>query len=137
MAESWKTSKEAFVADHAGGSLDELVAALLVAPVCCGLRLRAHRDDDGAAAALAKDAACLVVPLALLLTVAADYAPVTVAVAAYLLARRRRDANAATFGDAVRLLRAGQAVRGRAGNSRSRYIAVGRLHTSRRQPRRS
>ena len=47
MSTTWKQQKEAFVSDHNGGSLIELIAvAGAVVPLCCGARLKLHDAKD-------------------------------------------------------------------------------------------
>ena len=72
---TWKQQKEAFVSDHDGGSLIELIAVAAVVPLCCGARLRLHDAKDSTSVKLAKDAGLLVAPIAASLTIGADYMP--------------------------------------------------------------
>ena len=72
---SWKQQKEAFVSDHNGGSLIELIAVAAVVPLCCGARLKLHDAKDSTTVKLAKDAGLLVAPIAASLTIGADYMP--------------------------------------------------------------
>ena len=72
---TWKQQKEAFVSDHDGGSLIELIAVAAVVPLCCGARLRLHDAKDSTSVKLAKDAILLVAPIAASLTIGADYMP--------------------------------------------------------------
>ena len=72
---TWKQQKEAFVSDHDGGSLIELIAVAAVVPLCCGARLRLHDAKDSTTIKLAKDAIVLVAPIAASLTIGADYMP--------------------------------------------------------------
>ena len=72
---TWKAQKEAFVSDHNGGSLIELIAVAAVVPLCCGARLRLHDAKDSTTVKLLKDAGLLVAPIAASLTIGADYMP--------------------------------------------------------------
>ena len=72
---TWKQQKEAFVSDHDGGTLIELVAVAAVVPLCCGARLRLHDAKDSTTVKLLKDAGLLVAPIAASLTIGADYMP--------------------------------------------------------------
>ena len=72
---TWKQQKEAFVSDHDGGSLIELIAVAAVVPLCCGARLRLHDAKDSTTVKLLKDAGLLVAPIAASLTIGADYMP--------------------------------------------------------------
>ena len=110
---TWKQQKEAFVSDHDGGSLIELIAVAAVVPLCCGARLRLHDAKDSTTVKLAKDAGLLVAPIAASLTIGADYMPAMFLVLAAVLlpngvrARRQR---LTTHTHVIRLFRACQAV---------------------------
>ena len=75
MSSTWKQQKEAFVSDHDGGSLIELIAVAAVVPLCCGARLKLHDAKDSTTVKLAKDTILLVAPIAASLTIGADYMP--------------------------------------------------------------
>ena len=113
MSSTWKQQKEAFVSDHDGGSLIELIAVAAVVPLCCGARLRLHDAKDSTTVKLAKDAGLLVAPIAASLTIGADYMPAMFLVlAAVALATQLRapQYELTTQTQVIRLFRACQAV---------------------------
>ena len=112
---SWKQQKEAFVSNHDGGSLIELIAVAAVVPLCCGARLRLHDAKDSTSVKLAKDAGLLVAPIAASLTIGADYMPAAFLVLAAVALRTQKQRALAsqqltTHAHAIRLFRACQAV---------------------------
>ena len=110
---TWKAQKEAFVSDHDGGSLIELIAVAAVVPLCCGARLKLHDAKDSTTVKLAKDAGVLVAPIAASLTIGADYMPamfLVLAVVALATQKLRPDYPVQTQTQVIGLFRACQAV---------------------------
>ena len=110
---TWKAQKEAFVSDHDGGSLIELIAVAAVVPLCCGARLRLHDAKDSTNVKLLKDAGLLVAPIAASLTIGADYMPaafMVLAAVALAAARGQPQQRVQTQTQVTGLFRACQAV---------------------------
>ena len=115
---TWKQQKEAFVSDHDGGSLIELIAVAAVVPLCCGARLKLHDAKDSTSVKLAKDAILLVAPIAASLTIGADYMPAVFLVLAAVALRTQKqqvrllskEHGQVDYTHVIRLFRACQAV---------------------------
>ena len=118
MSTTWKQQKEAFVSDHNGGSLIELIAVAAVVPLCCGARLKLHDAKDSTTVKLAKDAILLVAPIAASLTIGADYMPAAFLVLAAVAFRTQKQQvrllsqknGQVDYTHVIRLFRACQAV---------------------------